>query len=106
MAMKVEELTKLYTNDGVEADIAIQHGKIVQIASNLVQQATKEIDASEQYVLPGMIDTNVHICKPGCTEWEGFETGCKLHFVHVNSAEGVTEITKAHEKGQDVTLET
>lgn len=61
----------------VEADIAIQHGKIVQIAPNLVQQATKEIDASGQYVLPGMIDTHVHICEPGRTEWEGFETGSK-----------------------------
>lgn len=64
--------------DTVEkADIAIRHGKIVEIGENLDGIITKEIDATGQYVMPGMIDTHVHICEPGRTEWEGFETGTK-----------------------------
>ncbi|WP_185996386.1 allantoinase AllB [Nocardioides campestrisoli] len=27
------------------------------------------------YVLPGVVDTHVHVNEPGRTEWEGFETG-------------------------------
>ncbi|NOU99577.1 allantoinase [Paenibacillus planticolens] len=34
------------------------------------------------------------------------QTGCKLHFVHISSAEGVEAITEAKAKGLDVTVET
>ena len=33
------------------------------------------------------------------------ETGCKLHFVHISTAEAIEEITKAQNEGQDVTVE-
>jgi allantoinase len=33
------------------------------------------------------------------------ETGCKLHFVHISSAEAIEEIMNARNEGQDVTLE-
>ncbi len=29
------------------------------------------------YILPGVIDTHVHLNEPGRSEWEGFETGTK-----------------------------
>ncbi|MFD0694364.1 allantoinase [Paenibacillus sp. GCM10027628] len=34
------------------------------------------------------------------------QTGCKLHFVHISSAEAVQVITEAKAKGMDVTVET
>ncbi|TXK73759.1 allantoinase [Paenibacillus sp. N3.4] len=34
------------------------------------------------------------------------QTGCKLHFVHISSAEAVQAITEAKAKGMDVTVET
>lgn len=34
------------------------------------------------------------------------QTGCKLHFVHISSAEGVQAITEAKANGLDVTVET
>ncbi|BFT69090.1 allantoinase [Paenibacillus sp. P36] len=34
------------------------------------------------------------------------QTGCRLHFVHISSAEGVQAITEAKAKGLDVTVET
>jgi allantoinase len=32
------------------------------------------IDAGDLCVLPGLVDTHVHVNEPGRTEWEGFET--------------------------------
>lgn len=32
------------------------------------------IDAGDAVVMPGLVDTHVHINSPGRTEWEGFET--------------------------------
>ncbi|MBW5448921.1 allantoinase AllB [Cohnella sp. CFH 77786] len=61
----------------IKADLAIQNGKIVAIAERLNETADQVVDAAGQYVMPGMIDTHVHICEPGRTEWEGFETGSK-----------------------------
>ncbi|WP_027415707.1 allantoinase AllB [Aneurinibacillus terranovensis] len=60
-----------------KADLAIQNGKVVAIANKIYETADQVVDATGQYVMPGMIDTHVHICEPGRTEWEGFETGTK-----------------------------
>lgn len=32
------------------------------------------VDAGESTVMPGVVDTHVHVNEPGRTEWEGFET--------------------------------
>lgn len=64
--------------DGVrQVDIGIKDEKISCIAEQITDEAKEVIDASGQYVMPGMIDTHVHISEPGRTEWEGFETGSK-----------------------------
>lgn len=65
-------------HDGVrKIDIGIKNEKIVALGENLEGSSTKTLDAKEQYVMPGMVDTHVHISEPGRTEWEGFETGSK-----------------------------
>ncbi|KIL66216.1 hypothetical protein M378DRAFT_161075 [Amanita muscaria Koide BX008] len=33
------------------------------------------VDAQDKVVLPGLVDTHVHLNEPGRTEWEGFFTG-------------------------------
>ncbi|MCP8967677.1 allantoinase AllB [Ectobacillus ponti] len=58
-----------------QADLAILDGKIAAIAPHISAEAVEVVDASGQYVMPGMIDAHVHICEPGRTEWEGFVTG-------------------------------
>lgn len=64
--------------DGVKKiDIGIKDEKIACIAEVITDDAKEIIDATGQYVMPGMIDTHVHISEPGRTEWEGFETGTK-----------------------------
>lgn len=64
--------------DGVRpVDIGVKNEKITCIAEEITDEAKEVIDASGQYVMPGMVDTHVHISEPGRTEWEGFETGSK-----------------------------
>ncbi|MHA6252843.1 allantoinase AllB [Oceanobacillus sp. CAU 1775] len=60
-----------------KVEIGIKNGKISVIAEQITEEAKEVIDAGGQYVLPGMVDTHVHISEPGRTEWEGFETGSK-----------------------------
>ncbi|WP_066067665.1 allantoinase AllB [Neobacillus soli] len=65
-------------HDGVrKADIGVKDEKITCIAEQITEDAKEIIDANGQYVMPGMVDTHVHISEPGRTEWEGFETGSK-----------------------------
>lgn len=58
-------------------EIGVKDGKVTTLAEKITEDTKEVIDANGQYVLPGMVDTHVHISEPGRTEWEGFETGSK-----------------------------
>ncbi len=64
--------------DSVErpAAISVRHGTIVAIDDfAVVPAAPKVVTLPDDVVLiPGLVDTHVHINEPGRTEWEGFET--------------------------------
>ncbi|PLT32678.1 allantoinase AllB [Bacillus sp. V5-8f] len=60
-----------------QVDVAVKDGRITAIGERLEGEAVEVVNAEGQYVMPGMIDTHVHICEPGRTEWEGFITGTK-----------------------------
>ena len=50
----------------LESDIVIEHDKIIQIANDIAaQQNDIIIDAQGKYLLPGMIDDQVHFREPG-----------------------------------------
>src|SRR5262245_42427459 len=34
-------------------------------------------EAGDRFILPGLVDTHVHINEPGRTEWEGFATATR-----------------------------
>lgn len=53
---------KIYTSD-----VLIEDERIKQISENLNIDADKEIDASGKYLLPGLIDDQVHFREPGLT---------------------------------------
>lgn len=57
------------------SDIAIQNGKIFAIGPNLRKTNAQQVDVTGKIIMPGVIDTHVHINEPGNEEWEGFETG-------------------------------
>src|ERR1700674_3973073 len=64
--------------DSYLADVAIADGKIVAIGKDLPRQnATKILEASGKYVLPGGIDVHTHLDMPfgGTTSADDFETG-------------------------------
>lgn len=61
----------------VHQDLGIQDGLITAIEHSLTGQGREEIVAEGNYVLPGIIDSHVHINEPGNTAWEGFETGSR-----------------------------
>ncbi len=47
------------------------------------------IDAGDDVVMPGVVDTHVHLNEPGRTDWEGFETGTRAA-----AAGGVTSLVE------------
>jgi allantoinase len=80
---------QVVTPDGMRAaSVHVAEGRIVRVGA--WEDAPSEIsvvDAGESIVMPGLVDTHVHINEPGRTEWEGFETGTRAA-----AAGGVTTI--------------
>jgi allantoinase len=77
--------------DGMRpATIRVDDGRITSVTSGhraaAVASATV-IDAGSAIVMPGIVDTHVHINEPGRTEWEGFETATRAA-----AAGGVTTV--------------
>ena len=56
---------KLFTMEGENfldgADVLIQAGKIAAVGRNLSAPGAKVIDATGQYVMPGIVDAHSHI---------------------------------------------
>jgi D-hydantoinase len=69
---------KIATSSGVfEGSIAISDGKIVSIGKEaLMPPASKVLDCSNKLILPGVIDTHVHVYIPGWIK-ETFRSGTK-----------------------------
>ncbi len=66
--------------DTYKADVAITEGKVAAIGKDLPREnATKVLDASAKYVLPGGIDVHTHLDMPfgGTTSADDFETGTR-----------------------------
>jgi allantoinase len=59
----------------VAAAIHVRAGKILRVAAwDDVPVTARLDDVDELAVLPGIVDTHVHLNEPGRTEWEGFAT--------------------------------
>ncbi|MCA0238077.1 MAG: dihydroorotase [Bacteroidetes bacterium] len=50
-----------------ESDLLIRHDRIEKIAPSISASADREIDVQGKYVLPGIIDDQVHFREPGLT---------------------------------------
>ncbi len=75
--------------DGMRpATIRIANGLIAGIGSHSdTAVGIPEMDVGSLVVLPGLVDTHVHINDPGRAEWEGFE-----HATKAAAAGGVTTL--------------
>ena len=62
--------------DTFSGGLAIDGGKIVEVLpGSPVVQAKKNVNLAGKAILPGIVDSHVHLNEPGRTEWEGFSTG-------------------------------
>ena len=70
------------------ATIVVQDGRIVAVGDYGERPAgAREMDVGALVVIPGLVDTHVHINDPGRAEWEGFE-----HATRAAAAGGVTTL--------------
>ena len=68
------------TTAGIVArEIGIRDGRVVAIeplGSGLAGEEVIEL-TDEQVMIPGLVDTHVHVNEPGRTEWEGFDSATR-----------------------------
>ncbi|MEV5750485.1 allantoinase AllB [Actinoallomurus sp. NPDC052308] len=70
------------------AAVAVRDGRIAAVTGHDdAPPAGTRVDLGEVALLPGLVDTHVHVNEPGRTEWEGFATATRAA-----AAGGVTTI--------------
>jgi allantoinase len=74
MADLVLRSRRVVTPDGVKpASIHVTAGKIERLGDH----GEGGVDYEDLAILPGIVDTHVHLNEPGRTEWEGFATATR-----------------------------
>jgi allantoinase len=70
------------------AAVAVRGGRIAAVAPyGAPMSAREDVDLGDLALLPGLVDSHVHVNEPGRTEWEGFATATRAA-----AAGGVTTI--------------
>jgi allantoinase len=70
------------------AAVAVADGRIAAIADHdAALPAAEDVELGDVALLPGLVDSHVHVNEPGRTEWEGFATATRAA-----AAGGVTTI--------------
>ncbi|GIE77544.1 allantoinase [Actinoplanes philippinensis] len=89
MADLVVRSRRVTTPDGERAAaVVVDGGTIVAVLPyDAVAEAAEDVDLGDTALLPGLVDTHVHVNEPGRTEWEGFATATRAA-----AAGGVTTI--------------
>jgi allantoinase len=83
--------TRVVVGDGIgPQSIHIEGESIARVFTwESVPPEARLVDVGDDVVLPGLVDTHVHINEPGRTDWEGFETATRAA-----AAGGVTSIVE------------
>lgn len=60
------------------ASVHVRNGKIERVGEWAdVPQGGPVLDVGDAVIMPGVVDSHVHINEPGRTQWEGFETATR-----------------------------
>ncbi|TVY99907.1 allantoinase AllB [Trebonia kvetii] len=71
-----------------EAAVFVRDGRIEEVGDyDLQREADRTVDLGDLPLLPGLVDSHVHVNEPGRTEWEGFASATRAAL-----AGGVTTI--------------
>ncbi len=70
---------RVVTPEGIRPAAILVEGEKIQavVSPEQVPSWAETHDFGEAAILPGLVDSHVHINEPGRTEWEGFETGTR-----------------------------
>ncbi|GAB2584945.1 allantoinase AllB [Microlunatus antarcticus] len=73
---------RVLTDDGVVLRrVVVSGGRVVTIESvsdwSDTDDGTEVVLADDEVLIPGLVDTHVHVNEPGRTEWEGFATATR-----------------------------
>ncbi len=70
---------RVVTPDGIRPAAILVEGEHIQgvVSPDQVSSRYEIHDFGEAAILPGLVDSHVHINEPGRTEWEGFETATR-----------------------------
>jgi allantoinase len=79
MSLKAFLSQKVVTLQGIiPAAVLVEDGRILNVVPPVQVPAEISVkDFGEAAVLPGLVDSHVHINEPGRTEWEGFRTATR-----------------------------
>jgi allantoinase len=70
---------RVVTPEGVRAGAVLVEGERIRGVAPIgqVPSGARVQDFGKAAILPGLVDSHVHINEPGRTDWEGFETGTR-----------------------------
>jgi allantoinase len=108
--LRVIQSSRVVTPDGVHpAAIHVEDGRIARLSDReaVGTAGAGIIDAGDLVIIPGLVDTHVHVNEPGRTDWEGFETATRaaaaggvttLLDMPLNSIPATTTVDALHAK--------
>lgn len=59
------------------ASVHVAGGRIVAVRGFDDTDGASVVDAGDAVLMPGLVDTHVHVNEPGRTDWEGFQTATR-----------------------------
>ncbi|ACU73587.1 allantoinase [Catenulispora acidiphila DSM 44928] len=71
--------TRAVLPDGVRpAAVAVRRGRIAEVGDHRAAFGARvDLDLADTALLPGLVDTHVHVNEPGRTRWEGFASATR-----------------------------
>jgi allantoinase len=77
--MKVFRSRRVVTAEGIRPATVHVHGEVIHAIADYdaLPAGYERIDVGEAVLMPGVVDTHVHVNEPGRTDWEGFRSATR-----------------------------